>query len=100
MEVYHNGQWGTVCDSRWDLNDAEVVCSELGYGKATAAIPQALHGKGSGQIWFDNVNCVGTEQTIRKCSYRGWRYHHCSHRNDASVRCSSGEDILINIMVN
>ena len=91
VEVFHNGEWGTVCNNGWDLNDAQVVCSELDYGKATAAILRAIYGQGSGQIWLDNVNCVGTEQTIGNCSHRGWGHHYCYHWKDVSVRCSSGD---------
>ena len=61
VEVNHNGIWGTVCDDGWDLNDAQVVCSELGYGQPVAARHGAFYGQGSGRIWLDNVNCVGTE---------------------------------------
>jgi len=97
VEVYHYGKWGTVCDDGWDLNDAQVVCNELGYGKAIAARRKAFYGKGNGQIWLDSLNCVGTEHTIRMCSHRGWRNKNCDHWQDAGVKCTSGNNISAKI---
>ena len=90
MELYYHGVWGTVCDDRWDLNDAQVICRELGFSYATAALHRAFYGQGSGQIWLNYVNCVGNELTIEDCSHRGWGTHYCSHYEDAGVRCYPG----------
>ena len=90
MEVNYNGVWGTVCDDGWDLNNAQVVCHELDYGRAVTAPHSAFYGQGSGQIWLDNVNCVGTEVTIGNCSHNGWGSHDCGHHEDASVKCTPG----------
>ena len=97
VEVYHNGVWGTVCDHHWDLVDAQVVCSELDYGHATDAIHSASYGRGIGEIWLDDVNCIGTEWTIGNCSHRGWGVENCGHDEDASVKCSSGNCIAYTI---
>ena len=95
VEVHHNGVWGTVCDYGWDLHDAQVVCSQLGFGKAIAAEHNAFYGEGTGQIWLDNLNCVGNEEIIENCSHTGWNSYYaryiCSHGDDVSVRCSSGK---------
>ena len=91
--MQHNGVWGTVCDYGWDLHDAQVVCSQLGFGRATAAEHNAFYGEGYGQIWLYNLNCIGDEWTIGNCSHSGWGsyyYYYCSHGDDASVKCSSG----------
>ena len=91
VEVQHNGTWGTVCDDGWDLVDANVICSQLGLGKATATISYAyrFYGRGSGQIWLNYVNCVGTEGTIGNCSHNGWGIENCGHHEDVGVNCTA-----------
>ena len=89
VEVYHNGQWGTVCDDSWDINDAHVICRQLGFPSASTAPHQARYGQGSGSIWMDNVHCSGTEASLFYCPHNGWGTHNCVHSEDASVICNT-----------
>ncbi|KAM7428099.1 hypothetical protein ABFA07_020874 [Porites harrisoni] len=87
VEVFYNNQWGTVCDDYWDINDARVVCRQLGYPGAISAPGSARFGAGSGPIWLDDVNCQGDETSIGYCRHRGWGIENCGHYEDASVVC-------------
>ena len=33
IEICSNGQWGTICDDGWNLNDVKVACFQLGFSK-------------------------------------------------------------------
>uniref|UniRef100_A0A3Q2VX95 SRCR domain-containing protein n=1 Tax=Haplochromis burtoni TaxID=8153 RepID=A0A3Q2VX95_HAPBU len=87
VEVFNDGQWGTVCDDLWDLNDAKVVCRQLGCGSARSALQNAAFGQGSGPIWLDSVACFGNEPSITDCRHNGLGVHDCGHNEDASIIC-------------
>ena len=50
VEVYYSWQWGTVCDDDWDITDANEVCCQLGFSRASGASLTAKFGEGSGTI--------------------------------------------------
>lgn len=51
---------------------------------------------GVGDILLDDVNCIGTENSILQCLHKGLRSADCRHDKDAGVTCKGVQsaDIL------
>ncbi|XP_078598874.1 uncharacterized protein LOC144874520 [Branchiostoma floridae x Branchiostoma japonicum] len=95
VEVFYNGEWGTVCGwSSWDSRDANVICRELGYGPSSVYSTYSF-GQGSGPIWIGYssnrpVDCTGNEMSIFNClrDIPGNVDTSCTHAYDVGIRCN------------
>ena len=92
VEVMYNGEWGTVCNSGWDLNDARAFCRQLGYVDviSTGTVSDFLYGSGTGRIWQRNVDCTGQETRFGECFFNEtWGdTASCTHSMDVAVQCN------------
>ena len=88
VEVFHDGQFGTVCDSTWGLYEADVVCRQLGW-RMGYAVTDAYFGPGTGPIWLSDIQCQGMEEDLLECSHADWNMNLCTHENDAGVVCGN-----------
>ena len=88
LEVYINGQWGTVCDDLWDYSDASVACRQLGYTGVSDYDISISSGSSFQRIWLDDVVCSGSESKLINCRHNGYGVHNCGHSEDVGISCT------------
>ncbi|XP_034096197.1 macrophage receptor MARCO [Gymnodraco acuticeps] len=84
VEVQHDGVWGTVCDDSFDTVDGKVICKMLGFQTAVSTFTAS---EGTGRIWLDELQCLGTESNIFDCRHSGEGVNDCRHNEDAGLLC-------------
>lgn len=94
IEILYAGVWGTIGRSNWDVNDANVVCRQLGYqAGAEAALKNRVYGPFIGPTWLTNLQCTGYETNVMDCAHDGIanKTERSSTVEFASVICKDGK---------
>ncbi|XP_077973589.1 uncharacterized protein LOC144428349 isoform X2 [Styela clava] len=94
VEIFHAGKWGTICDVKFEIDDANAVCYTLGFSGAKFVLGRAHFGSGSGPIWiaFDHT-CSKTNTDFYLChgpfgENEDDNEDYCGHENDVAVACN------------
>uniref|UniRef100_A0A8C5R8H5 SRCR domain-containing protein n=1 Tax=Leptobrachium leishanense TaxID=445787 RepID=A0A8C5R8H5_9ANUR len=97
VEVYQQGEWGTVCVDHWDQKEAEVVCRQLGCGHAVSATTLVRHGRESGKIWLNDLKCKGSESTLWECNSSARGQHDCGRKEAGVIFSKTGTFYMLQI---
>ncbi|KAL4708580.1 hypothetical protein ACJJTC_014188 [Scirpophaga incertulas] len=71
VEIYHKGNWGSLCPDGWTLFEASVVCRHLALGFAQQALQTDYFG--SSTIVLSGVQCQGNESNLFYCEHQEYR---------------------------
>ncbi|XP_078520260.1 scavenger receptor cysteine-rich type 1 protein M130-like [Lissotriton helveticus] len=97
VEIYYQGQWGTVCDTNWDEQAAKLVCRELKCGSVLDHRFKGVGDANAPQAWLDLQQCKVDTQFLWHCSSKQRKLHTCRKGSPAEVICSgSVEYRLVN----
>ena len=113
LEVFHAGEWGTVCDDQFDerVDDPRTrldrqripnlaplkACHFMGYETGQVRPRGNLSMAPSAQqIWLDDVRCLdnrphwtGNSPTkLHHCYHAGWGLNNCTHEEDVYLSCT------------
>jgi hypothetical protein len=95
VEVYCNGQWGTICDDGFGTFDATTVCKQMGYSGYIRYNHlrnnhlRNLNISSDTPIWMKHISSSSTDSCIlsrNPCDSR--TITTCDHSQDVSVECS------------
>uniref|UniRef100_A0AAX7VJQ1 Uncharacterized protein n=1 Tax=Astatotilapia calliptera TaxID=8154 RepID=A0AAX7VJQ1_ASTCA len=87
LQVKSNQRWSSVCEDDFDLQDAEVVCRELGCGPPSL-LQGALYGEAEAPVWSREFQCGGHESALLDCRSSGSARSSCSPGKAAGLTCS------------
>lgn len=87
VEIFFNGEWGTVCDDTFGKEEGQVICNQLGYPGDVQVYGNAEFGKGRGPI-MDEINCFyPSGRDWMNCQIGEWDTTVCTHSEDVGLIC-------------
>ena len=88
VEVYSGEAWTPVSDGNFTLPTAQVICAELGCGKAVSVLRHELFQESSARVWAEEFRCEGEEPELQVCPRVPCPGGTCHHNGAAQVVCS------------
>lgn len=93
LQVRIDDKWGTVCNYRWNIINAALVCNQLGLALNPDdwfLEPNQIPNAGTTEdILLSNVECTEFDHDITQCKAetRDNFENSCTHDNDVGIRC-------------
>uniref|UniRef100_A0A3B5R5L0 SRCR domain-containing protein n=1 Tax=Xiphophorus maculatus TaxID=8083 RepID=A0A3B5R5L0_XIPMA len=95
LEVKTDQSWSSVCEKDFDLQDAEVVCREIGCGPPSVH-QGALYGEAEAPVGSREFLCEGSESALLNCSSRkSSGRNSCSPGQAVGLTCSDQDNIRL-----
>nr|XP_022333493.1 deleted in malignant brain tumors 1 protein-like [Crassostrea virginica] len=85
LEVYYNGNWGSVCLDQWNQNNTNVVCKMLHYN-SNGTFFQAP--QGDAPVLVNSMGCHGDETDVGYCT-ADLKKDNCRQKS-VGVDCTDG----------
>ncbi|XP_041371612.1 scavenger receptor cysteine-rich domain-containing group B protein-like [Gigantopelta aegis] len=89
LQIFRNGEWGTICTSGLNSEVARVVCRQLGMESPQARFVSDHFGPVSGNMWKFRARCIYSESALERCSLSRWRQESCKKRDIGGISCPS-----------
>ena len=92
VEVFHEGQWGTVCGDEWGIEEAMTVCRQLNLGFASKAVTHNNFTQTDLKVIMSGVQCRVDAISLYRCQHDDWGKTNCSSKDKlAGVVCVNGK---------
>ncbi|XP_057575719.1 antigen WC1.1-like, partial [Hippopotamus amphibius kiboko] len=95
VEVHSGGGWTPVSDGNFTLPTAQVICAELGCGKAVSVLGHRPFGASEGRVWAEEFRCEGEEPELLSCPRVPCPGGTCHHSGAVHLVCSAYTEVRL-----
>ncbi|XP_071965828.1 uncharacterized protein [Antedon mediterranea] len=90
VEIEVGSTWYSVCDVGWGIEEADVVCRQLGFqdGAMFSSVTSPNFGQGTGNMLWSNYTCSGSEGNFQSCGSGGLSSAECTQTDIVSIICN------------
>ncbi|KAM5174132.1 antigen WC1.1-like [Callospermophilus lateralis] len=95
VEVNSGGGWTPVSDGNFTSLTAQVICAELGCGKAASVLGNLPFREDTEQVWAEEFQCEGQEPGLWFCPRVPCPGGNCPHRGAVHIVCSEYTEVRL-----